>query len=477
MLRNLVRWQACRILLNKSAVAQVAAVRHLSNPFKQNPHEKAATEEPATRIKKPGNPFAKATVAQELSFNVEEPETVIDKPVNPFGKAPVAQELPSSQHVSETKEEREKRLKVLQLEVDIAYQEGRRVPALEFFQEHHWARVLELPTKSARSKYYAFLWQIEMKKESNQRKKEERAVETERRVAEIRKERAENNHIVYGLAHTSMFLRIYDSTINHWQNNRLTRAMQFAPKLVLDCSYDQYMTNRESSYAAKQLMLCFAENRMNDEPFDLHYCNSNFEGNCMQILQRYIPTMHNPEFPINVHRECFTELFPKKQLVYLTPHCREDLVSYDPDDIYIVGAMVDTVNNEPLSLAKAKRLGLRMARLPLDRYLQWGAGSGKSLTLNQMISIMLDLKKTGDWDTALQHVPRRKVVDYHNEREALNKRAGKFNVRIDHLLKSEGDRRTSTAFAEPQKLRHRKEGMDFKLDSWATGKRKTKQSS
>ncbi|XP_034478230.1 mitochondrial ribonuclease P protein 1 homolog [Drosophila innubila] len=451
MLRNLVRWKTCQFALNSPVIFRAGAVRSLSNPFKQNVNETADLEEPANPIKKKLNPFAQATV----------------------------QELPNNT-ISETKEERDKRLKVLQLEVDIAHQEGRRVPAVEFFQDHHWTHVLTLPSKSARSKYYAFLWQIEMKKESNQRKKEQRAEETERRVAEIRKEREENNHIIYGLAHTSMFLRIYDTTINHWQNNRLTRAMQFAPKLVLDCSYDDHMNNRESSYAAKQLMLCFAENRANDEPFDLHYCNTNFNGSCMQGLKRYIPTMLNPEFPMNVHSQCFTELFPKEQLVYLTPHCREDLVTYNPDDIYIVGAMVDTVNNEPLSLAKAKRLGLRMARLPLDRHLQWGAGSGKSLTLNQMISIMLDLKKTGDWNKALQHVPRRKVADYGthpNDRQALNKRANKLNVRIDHLLKYEGDRRETTVFGKPEKLRQHKEGLDFKLESWATGKRKTNRSS
>lgn len=52
-----------------------------------------------------------------------------------------------------------------------------------------------------------------------------------------------------------------------------------------------------------------------------------------------------------------------------------------------------------------------MAKLPLDRYLQWGSGSGKSLTLNQVTSILLDVKLTGDWKYALRHVPRRKVVD------------------------------------------------------------------
>lgn len=450
MLKNLARWRNCKVLLNNPGHTRPAVARSLCISHKLKTKENAATDEATTTpaTKKYVNPFANST--------------------NP---APLPDET-----VVETKEEREKRLKVLQLEADIAHQEGRRVPGIDFFQDHHWAHVLTLPSKSARIKYYAYLWQIEMKKESEKRKREERAEETERRVAEIRKEREENKHIIYGLGHTSMFLRIYDSTINHWQNNRLTRAMQFAPKMVFDCSYDEHMNNREASYAAKQLMLSFAENRANDEPFDLHYCNANLEGSCMQGLKRYIPTMLNPEFPMNVHRQCFTELFPKKQLVYLTPHCRDDLVTYNPDDIYIVGAMVDTVNNDPLSLAKAKRLGLRMARLPLDRYLQWGAGSGKSLTLNQMINIMLDLKKTNDWDAALQHVPRRKVardVDY--DRQKLNKRASKLNVRIDQLLQygDEDHCRRVTAHAEPQKLRHHKQGQDFKLDSWATGKRKT----
>lgn len=450
MLKNLARWRNCKVLLNNPGHTRPAVVRSLCISHKLKTKENSATDEATTTpaTKKYVNPFANST--------------------NP---APLPDET-----VVETKEGREKRLKVLQLEADIAHQEGRRVPGIDFFQDHHWAHVLTLPSKSARIKYYAYLWQIEMKKESEKRKREERAEETERRVAEIRKEREENKHIIYGLGHTSMFLRIYDSAINHWQNNRLTRAMQFAPKMVFDCSYDEHMNNREASYAAKQLMLSFAENRANDEPFDLHYCNANLEGSCMQGLKRYIPTMLNPEFPMNVHRQCFTELFPKKQLVYLTPHCRDDLVTYNPDDIYIVGAMVDTVNNDPLSLAKAKRLGLRMARLPLDRYLQWGAGSGKSLTLNQMINIMLDLKKTNDWDAALQHVPRRKVardVDY--DRQKLNKRASKLNVRIDQLLQygNEDHRRQVTAHAEPQKLRHHKQGQDFKLDSWATGKRKT----
>lgn len=69
------------------------------------------------------------------------------------------------------------------------------------------------------------------------------------------------------------------------------------------------------------------------------------------------------------------------------------------------------MNNEPLSLAKAKKEGIRMLKFPLDKYLLWGAGSGKSLTLNQCISVLLDIRATGDWEYALRHVPRRKLLN------------------------------------------------------------------
>lgn len=48
-----------------------------------------------------------------------------------------------------------------------------------------------------------------------------------------------------------------------------------------------------------------------------------------------------------------------------------------------LGALVDKSKCEPLSLAKAKRDKLRMAKFPIDKYLHWGQGH-KSLALNQV---------------------------------------------------------------------------------------------
>lgn len=208
--------------------------------------------------------------------------------------------------------------------------------------------------------------------------------------------------------------------------------MQFGDKIIFDCSYDQYMTKREANSAAKQLVISFAENRQHKDPFDLHFCNVNFNGDTFSRMQRHIPNLRSPEFPTNLCEGSYLDLFPKENLVYLTPHCRNDLTEYDPDSIYIIGAMVDTTNHEPLSLIKAKELNLKIARLPLDRYLDWGSNSGKTLTLDQMMKIMLGLKTSRSWDCALKHVPRRKIV---NEELNERKEVTKWNANVNKFKK------------------------------------------
>ncbi|RZC42068.1 mitochondrial ribonuclease P protein 1 -like protein [Asbolus verrucosus] len=267
----------------------------------------------------------------------------------------------------------EHKLKVLILEMDVMRQEGKLVPDDCHLKDKDWQELLNLPTISARRRFLEFLFKVSKKKEHQKAREDETFEEF---VSQ------------YDLQHNNIFLRFYDTTINQLYNNRLIQAMQFGQKLVVDCGYDEQMTARENKNCAKQLMLLFAENRNHDA------------------------TMYEPWFPLNLHESSYLEKFPKERLIYLTPHCREELLEYDHDAIYIIGGIVDMMNNQPLSLAKAKKEGVRMAKLPLDRYLQWGSGSGKNLTLNQVASILLDVKVTGDWKYALRHVPKRKIVDY-----------------------------------------------------------------
>lgn len=61
------------------------------------------------------------------------------------------------------------------------------------------------------------------------KKKEARALEREERLAKLKELEAEQ-HIVYGLGKNSIFLKIYETTMNLWHNNKLVQAMQFEPK-------------------------------------------------------------------------------------------------------------------------------------------------------------------------------------------------------------------------------------------------------
>lgn len=76
-------------------------------------------------------------------------------------------------------------------------------------------------------------------------------------------------------------------------------------------------------------------------------------------------------------------------------------------------------------MAKAKREGIRMAKFPIERYLDWGASSSKTLTLDQSIRIMLDLRHTRDWKVALKNVPVRKLRS--SRENMLRKKIGSFS--------------------------------------------------
>lgn len=184
--------------------------------------------------------------------------------------------------------------------------------------------------------------------------------------------------------------------------------MRYSMNLVFDCSYDEHMTSQESRNTGKQLSLCFAMNRQHNRPFSLHLCNVDRRGTTMHALHKWIPTIYNKSFPLQLHEESFTEIFPKEHLVYLTPHSKNVLEEFNPNDVYVIGSYVDKGASEPISLAKAKKADIRMARLPIERYLQWGVGS-KYLPLNIVCQILLEIRYTKDWNAAMTFVPRRKL--------------------------------------------------------------------
>lgn len=190
---------------------------------------------------------------------------------------------------------------------------------------------------------------------------------------------------------------------------RLIRGTQFnVQKVIFDCVYDEYMTKSQARSMSKQIATGFGENRKNMQPFEMHVCNANAESIAMKQLQVIVPNILDTRCPLDMHEHCFTKEFPNENFVYLTPYSQNVITKYDPADTYVIPGVVDKGYNGPISLGRAKALGIRTAWFPFNRYLH-GVRSKMELPLNLLTNILLDLKNNGSWDTAFRHVPKRKL--------------------------------------------------------------------
>lgn len=180
------------------------------------------------------------------------------------------------------------------------------------------------------------------------------------------------------------------------------------PKLIYDCGFSHAMTSRENKETAKQLTYCLGLNRCHRSPFVLHYCNMNYQSWLWTRLQSAMPTLAANRLPVQIHEQDYMDLFPQEKLVVLTPDAPTVLREYNYDDYYVISALVDRGDRKPLTLAKAKQHGIRTARLPLESYRTCRVD--KTLTLDQMMQVMLEVKHSGDWHRAFRYVAKRKFV-------------------------------------------------------------------
>lgn len=176
--------------------------------------------------------------------------------------------------------------------------------------------------------------------------------------------------------------------------------------LIFDCGFCDQMTKYEIHDTAKQLKYSFSDNRYDHRPFVMHFCNMDRDSLLWRALTSHLPNID--KLPIYLHSCDVVDIFPPEQLVYLSPDADTVLDKFDANDRYVVGGIVDKGSQTPLTLAKSKKLNIRCARLPLDRYIKFH--SHKTLTLDQMTRILLELKRSQNWSEAFKHIPRRKVL-------------------------------------------------------------------
>lgn len=284
---------------------------------------------------------------------------------------------------------------------------GKRVPVQ--ISDEQVSALSELTTKSARKKFLRFL---SIKEDAKNADKEKHLKKKAVRDALLEQRKAEDDGTM--VLKRTFIRHFWDRSLDQLVAWRSAQAMMFDQPLVFDMSYDTVMSKREVQNTVKQLMEVEGWNRRAIEPFHLHFCNLQKNGEYMEeLLRRYGAVTWDHLFITASDRQ-YIDMFPREQLVYLTADSPNVLKKFDHSKVYIIGALVDLKIERGLSFANAKRLKLATARLPLDEYLHWEMG-GKNLTLDQMIRILLTIKDTGDWDQALKFVPQRKHDGFHQQ--------------------------------------------------------------
>lgn len=120
----------------------------------------------------------------------------------------------------------------------------------------------------------------------------------------------------------------------------------------------------------------------------------------------------------NVTSDCFTQVFPKDRLVYLSPDAPNVLTEYSHDDIYILGALIDKRIPKKYTFQKAQRLGVRSARLDLDSFLELTRQKLPYLAFSDVFNVMVDARDTdGNWIFAFKNLitGRKRILRYRDE--------------------------------------------------------------
>ena len=217
------------------------------------------------------------------------------------------------------------------------------------------------------------------------------------------------DHIIYGLGENSIILRTYAKTERWPDTNKTIREFnEWGQPLVIDLAFMKEMNYQQvHSLLYREIPHALNFNTQSPEPFAIYL--TSYDPNCKKasLLQKAVQKVFDDDSTVIVTEKSYSELFSQDKLLYLTPDSKQDLLYYDPEDVYIIGGIVDTggdsIHPKPHTLSAAKRQRIRHARLPMRRTI----GVTKELNVDHVVAIMADYKFSKDWFYSFRWIPSR----------------------------------------------------------------------
>lgn len=192
-------------------------------------------------------------------------------------------------------------------------------------------------------------------------------------------------------------------------NRKLERkSKRLAIKCIVDCSFDDYMMDKEVASLGAQVSRCYSDNRI--AKFSMDLCVTCVD----KRLRSHLHLMHGDKWKswrkihvTDTDYEITQDDIQARNIIYLSSDSDETLEALEEGKTYIVGGIVDKNRYKGLCFNKAVSQGLRTAKLPIGEYIKM---TGRiTLTTNQVVEIMLRWLELKDWKAAFEAViPMRK---------------------------------------------------------------------
>jgi len=345
-------------------------------------------------------------------FTLEELRKMDSENCNPLGEQ-VSEEM-IAEAVGQDEEGR-RRINLLLLVHEMERQKGERMP-LNITVKDLKTVADEGESERQITKYLNYMTKKEFRKISNFIVKRNTLAKNEPQSQQRLKDIANEKHIFYGLGENAIMIRMDDSTMDRRYNWEAIREFyDWGQPLVIDLSFlEQYRTTGASlkSLIYNEVPFSITNNRTSKAPFALHFTGVSEEMKAK--MEKAVPGVCNLTSSVNVTSENAIDMWDPERLVYLSPDSRNDLKEINPDDVYVIGGIIDKHDRKPLTLSRAKRQGIRHARFPMKRIINLKA----ELNVDTCVAIMCDMKATQDWFYSLRWVPSRLFANRLKDIEA-----------------------------------------------------------
>lgn len=177
--------------------------------------------------------------------------------------------------------------------------------------------------------------------------------------------------------------------------------------IIIDCDFDDLMLDGEIVSLSNQIKSCYAAMRRcrYELPITVTSFNKRLKERFETGLGEYTLWTGNLKFT----DKSLTEVADKEQLVYLTADTDEEITKLEPNHTYVIGGIVDKNRHKSLCYNKAKELGIKVARLPIGKYIEV---NGRHVLVTSHVYELLCkwYESDGNWEDAFNKVlPPRKL--------------------------------------------------------------------